>query len=71
MFGIYKHSNGGIYSGEWFKGVMEGQGKFENDSVTYQGGWVKDLPSGYGREYWKDNVVYFGEYKQGKKSGRG
>ena len=60
-----------IYKGEFKDDAASGYGIFNNEVLTYEGLWVKDLQEKYGIENWKDGSIYKGEYFEGKKKGIG
>ena len=41
------------------------------DGAKYEGGWALDEFDGYGTYYYNNGDVYKGEWKNGKKSGKG
>lgn len=82
---IWKKTNN-IYYGYWVNDKMSGYGKkiydvsnidnidiFTEDKnyLIYEGNWKNSIQDGVGKEHWPDNTEYEGEYKEGKKWGRG
>jgi len=67
------HANGDIYQGEWKDGKANGEGVFvDSEGSMYKGGWLDDEYHGQGTECWnKNSIQYTGEFKHGKKTGKG
>jgi hypothetical protein len=42
-----------------------------NDGTFYEGEWVKDVPTGFGKHQMSDGGVYEGMFKEAVKSGLG
>lgn len=51
--GIYRHSDGQTYIGQWHLGKMHGYGKlfYGDGQLRYEGEFKNDLFDGYGVEY--------------------
>jgi len=64
---------GDIYCGNWLNDQAHGKGSyFHADSgAIYEGDWLCDKQDGFGHERWPDGTEYQGNFKQGKKHGRG
>lgn len=72
-YGIFVHSSGDIYKGEFLNDKSCGYGNYQNikqNSECY-GEWYDDLQNGYGVELWKDKSSYMGQFKNGKQQGYG
>tara|TARA_B110000285_G_C14919470_1_gene511888 strand:- start:135 stop:392 length:258 start_codon:yes stop_codon:yes gene_type:complete len=67
------HSNGDIYQGQWRNGKAQGFGVFlDYDGSMYDGQWKNDLQHGKGKEVWNQGqIVYTGDFLEGKKTGKG
>jgi hypothetical protein len=59
------------YSGDCKKGLANGIGKAEGESVTYEGEFKKGLPNGEGKLEFKDGRLFKGEWKNGDVYGYG
>ena len=71
-YGVYKESNGDIYSGEWKDGMKNGFGYLEiNEGGHYFGQFKYDKKEGFAYFVSPERNVYFGEMKENKKSGYG
>jgi hypothetical protein len=70
--GIYRHSNGDIYEGEWKDGRKHGKGIYRaaNGNV-YEGDWKDDKENGKGIYRFTSGNVFQGEWKDGKMKGKG
>mmetsp|Transcript_120381 Transcript_120381/g.275747 ORF Transcript_120381/g.275747 Transcript_120381/m.275747 type:complete len:422 (+) Transcript_120381:32-1297(+) len=66
------YPNGDTYEGQWQDGAAQGQGVFTkgDGSMTYSGGWSRNLMHGKGEEKWASGS-YVGQFKAGHKSGFG
>lgn len=67
------YPDGDIYTGDWKMGKATGNGSFFSEKgVHYDGEWLEDQFHGVGTEWFKyDQGCYKGEFKYGKKSGKG
>jgi len=71
-YGVFKESNGDIYSGEWKDGMKNGFGYLEiNEGGYYFGQFKDDKKEGFAYFISPVRNVYFGEMKENKKSGYG
>ena len=64
----------GKYTGEFKNGKKEGKGRIEYNSgeiKSYEGGWKKDKPDGFGKEIYINGAFYEGHFLKGLKNGRG
>lgn len=53
-------------------GKAEGQGKYENNDLIYDGSWKNDKKEGFGREeYKKKKWVYVGYFSANEYEGKG
>lgn len=71
--GIFVHSSGDMYKGEFYDDKSSGYGSYINN-IKYSecyGEWYDDNQNGYGVEIWKDNSYYIGQFKEGRKHGIG
>ena len=69
--GKYYYANGSCYNGMWKDDYREGVGHLKyNSGSWYFGRWEKDKMNGIG-EFECDNYHYNGEWKNGKKNGKG
>ncbi|MCH3981082.1 MAG: glycosyl hydrolase family 25 [Prevotella sp.] len=59
------------YQGFWNEGRENGQGTLSWGPYTYRGGFKDDKFEGYGELTYKDSIVYSGQWKQGKRYGKG
>ena len=79
-----KFEDGKKYEGTWNEDHMEGEGAlFYTDGSKYVGQWHKDIKNGIGTKYYtndwqnanQDNYFlkscYHGQWKDGKKHGKG
>jgi hypothetical protein len=70
--GIFKHSDGDEYKGEFINDRACGYGLYRHSNgATYEGYWLDDCQNGIGQEKWSDNSEYEGNYVKGKKQGLG
>ncbi|KAI4464904.1 radial spoke head 10 b-related [Holotrichia oblita] len=71
--GTFTWSDGTVYEGEFVDGEITGQGKlYYKDNSTYSGSFCKGLLSGNGTIYIAcTTVLYSGDWKKGKQSGKG
>lgn len=60
----------GTYTGKCKKGLAHGKGTAQGIDY-YKGSFSKGLPSGKGLYRWNDGSYYEGEWKDGKKDGKG
>lgn len=64
-----------VYYGKWVDFKREGNGILyydnEKNKIIYQGNFVNDLYEGNGKLYYKDGNYYIGEFKGGKRHGKG
>jgi hypothetical protein len=60
----------GTYQGECKGGLAHGDG-IATGLDTYEGHFSKGLPNGYGTYKWNTGAVYVGQWKKGKRQGRG
>lgn len=62
-----------IYSGGTLLGMRHGKGliKWEEGSKSYNGDWLYDFPSGYGKLDFGNGNRYIGNFHKGKANGRG
>ena len=67
----YIDINGTLYIGLFVNGKLNGKGeRYELNGKIYRGDFVNNIPEGKGRE--TNNIyVYEGEFKKGKKEGKG
>lgn len=72
-FGIFVHSSGDVFKGEFFNDKSCGFGSYINKQKCSEcfGEWIDDLQNGFGVEIWKDKSYYIGEFKNGKQHGYG
>ena len=70
--GIIELQNGNYYKGDIKNGNMHGKGKIfsKNDDLIYEGDFVNDKFEGNGKLI-QDNKCYIGQFKEGKKHGKG
>jgi len=69
-YGVFKESNGDIYSGEWKDGMKMGFGYLEINEGGYYFGQFKDNKrEGFAYFISPSRNVYFGEMKENRKSG--
>lgn len=68
----YSFADGSSYSGEWFGGKMQGQGKYSgaNGSV-FEGVFLKGVMHGAGSARYKSGEVYEGEWARDLPHGKG
>lgn len=67
-------ADGSVYQGEWstLTGMREGRGiLIWPDGSRYDGHWQDSMFSGYGRLVKAQNIIYEGEWKEGKAHGKG
>ena len=58
---------GGLYEGEWQRGVRHGQGRMVGrDGRTYDGEWRDGVKDGAGTYTWANGDVYAGVFARGK-----
>ena len=60
--------------GEFSQGKKSGKGKieyFSPEKKIYEGEFVEDYPSGYGKEVYENGVCYEGFFLKGKKNNKG
>lgn len=71
--GLYATAAGVRYQGEFQYGQFEGEGVFidEENGVHYQGGFKSGRFNGTGTLTDKDGNVYTGEFRRGRKHGKG
>mgnify|MGYP002388643376 FL=1 len=67
---VLLESISGTYTGKCKKGLAHGKGSAQGIDY-YEGTFSKGLPSGKGLYRWSDGSYYDGEWKDGKKDGRG
>ncbi|EZG43613.1 MORN repeat protein [Gregarina niphandrodes] len=68
-----KYPDGLVYKGEMSKGARQGMGHLfdpKTDQVVYEGTWANDVPHGRG-VYRAADGEYEGEFKNGKRHGKG
>ncbi|CAD8058068.1 unnamed protein product [Paramecium sonneborni] len=71
-YGIEKHPDGSIYTGEFHNGHKHGRGQFiYSDGSVYTGDFVEDLYSGYGELKYYNKIVYEGQWFNGQMHGLG
>lgn len=67
---VLLESISGTYEGKCKNGLANGKG-IAQGTDRYEGTFVKGLPSGRGVYKWADGSYYDGEWKDGKKEGKG
>lgn len=67
---VLLESISGTYEGKCKNGLAHGKG-IAQGTDRYEGTFVKGLPSGRGVYKWADGSFYDGEWKDGKKEGKG
>lgn len=67
---VLLESISGTYTGKCRKGLAHGKGTAQGIDY-YKGSFVRGLPSGKGLYRWEDGSYYEGEWKNGKKDGKG
>eukprot|EP00917_Polyrhabdina_sp_WS-2016_P000343 GHVP01000731.1.p1 GENE.GHVP01000731.1~~GHVP01000731.1.p1 ORF type:complete len:2861 (-),score=520.34 GHVP01000731.1:173-8755(-) len=67
-----ENPDGSKYSGDVTKGQRSGMGELfgKDGKMIYEGFWLNDQPHGRGTQYQKDGT-YEGEFKAGKRQGKG
>jgi len=61
-----------LLEGDWFQGVLNGQGKEVTKSkCSYTGGFRNGAYEGLGKAWYGDGSSYTGEFKQGEREGYG
>lgn len=67
------YNDGSIYEGEIIKnGLKHGKGKYTSQTISYEGDFRNDLPSGKGISIrFVDSIRYEGEFKDGQIHGKG
>lgn len=71
-YGRYEWNNGNIYSGQWIKGRMTGEGllcKFDGEQL--HGQFLDGLLNGWGKKRWVDGTCYEGQFQEGLLCGYG
>lgn len=69
--GIMVFPDGAYYEGQISNNGFNGRGKFISSQVTYDGEWENNRPYGQGTETFRDNSIYRGNFKMGKKEEKG
>lgn len=70
--GIFTHSEGDIYQGEFINDETNGYGFYTHlNGAIYEGNWYQDSQNGIGIEYWSDGSYFEGIYINGTKDGIG
>lgn len=69
-YGVYQHTNGALYQGQWKDDQQHGQG-YEKwvDGSSFLGGYSQGLKEGVGIYKWNDGSDYEGEWQQNKING--
>ena len=54
--GNFKYADGGVYDGEWEKGIMQGFGRlyYPNNKLAYEGYWRNNAFNGRGTVHNED-----------------
>ena len=67
------YENGEYYIGEYLNGLRHGKGilYYKNNTILYDGEFVKDKYEGKGKYIWEDGEYYIGEYLNGLRHGKG
>lgn len=64
--------NGGIYKGDFYKGLFKGFGKFTSRGYKYKGTWKNNKKSGKGEEFFFNNSEkYSGDFLNNLRHGDG
>ncbi|CAN0145422.1 unnamed protein product [Scytosiphon promiscuus] len=70
--GEYRYPNNIFrFTGEWTKGVKNGQGVFDAGRSTFEGSFVDGEIEGRGVKRWEDGRRYEGSFQRGEASGEG
>mmetsp|Transcript_12357 Transcript_12357/g.17169 ORF Transcript_12357/g.17169 Transcript_12357/m.17169 type:complete len:574 (-) Transcript_12357:50-1771(-) len=69
--GIRKYADGRVYKGDFFEGLMHGQGTLQDTHGEYSGSFNENYKEGQGWQRWKNGDEYEGEFRQGYPSGKG
>jgi len=70
--GVYRTSNGNLFSGSFFNGKFQGKGKLTyKDGGIYEGDFVNGKMQGNGVYSFRDGKKYDGSFFQGKMEGKG
>jgi hypothetical protein len=81
--GVYVYVNGDVYTGPWKDNMrhnyhpdgtpMQEKGRLSSKTfrTVYTGDWYKDRRHGRGKGSFPNGDEYEGEYKDGKRTGRG
>jgi lysozyme len=64
-------ANNKSYIGYWQLGKKNGQGIYKYNNYTYTGAFKNDYFNGYGQLLYKDSLIYEGQWKNGKREGKG
>lgn len=68
----FKHTDGGIYNGEWKGALKDGFGVYTYPSgATYEGEWLDGTKEGRGVYRFAKGGIYEGEWRNGKMEGVG
>lgn len=67
---VLKPEIAGSYTGKCRNNLASGFGKATGRD-SYEGGFIKGLPDGYGTYTWSTGEVYKGSWKRGKRNGTG
>ena len=61
------------YEGDLINGIRNGQGKpyYKNSNIKYEGEFSSDKFEGTGKFYYTDGNYYIGQFKNGRKHGKG
>ena len=70
QFQFHRH-DGSYYEGNFEKDNIEGQGTYYSHSCTFQGSFVDNEKSGFGKYEWQDGRVYEGQFLKDLKHGDG
>jgi hypothetical protein len=70
-FGRLLKADESVFEGDFFEGLLEGDGICIENGIRYKGNFSKGMKAGEGREEWPDKTVYEGEYWQNLKHGKG
>jgi hypothetical protein len=76
-FTTINYHNGDKYEGNIYRNARDGYGvyicddKGKRSNYEYQGYWKNSLRDGHGKCYYYSGDLYVGEWKQGKRHGKG
>ena len=63
--------SGGVFQGDWRRGMPNGRGKYTGPNGAYDGNWVDGRPHGAGTASLPGGVRYSGQWRDGVMSGNG